>query len=725
MNWQLPDITITLATLAIVFWIFLRVGRQLEVKEVFFRLWVLAWLLSIIHYVGQFTEVSYNSNWGGFVDELFLGISGIVFVLAAESIRGRSPRSLAPYCWAVGIVLCIWAFVDAKQLAPAITDRASYAWALAALFALAGLSHWAHNRKKFSIGGSILAYNFFFWSGCFVFITLTAGSQFTAQYDNYIYQFSNLPKPIAAIGMLIYMLEAERINVHQQRDFAESLIENAPDGIFILDVEHILIKVNKRFAAMCGQPAEEIIGKPLSAFVSLGDESSGERTASGDANTLSAHYQSRMEVTGRDAIDVLVTSKPIVNNGRVMGAMGIVKDITQRLQLEQHLRQSEKMASIGLMVSGVAHELNNPLTSVIGFTELSLRDPSLGEILGRRLRIVLSEARRTRSIVQKLLSAVRHQKSERVPVKINRLITDTIALRESDFRLNNIEIETQLDPDLPPVMADASDIQQVLINLMQNAFDALCENAAGGALLIRTSREKRRIIIEMSDDGPGAVEPARVFDPFYTTKEVGKGTGLGLSICYQVVKSHGGEISMENLAKGTRFTVKLPIAAVVPVEAAAAKQPMAAPALRGRILIVDDEPMIAAFCESVLAAAGFEVQTSLNGADALEKMASQRFDAIVTDYKMPGKVSGADLYNWVQRNLPGQQNQVMFMTGDSVNPNTHDFLMACGSPVIYKPFDGDELVAKVQTLISGAVGTGTAGMPAAETSAELHSAIQG
>jgi PAS domain S-box-containing protein len=701
MDWMLPDITIILATLAIVFWIFLRVGKQLDVKEVFFRLWVLAWLLSIIHYLGQFTEVRYDSTWGGFVDELFLGMSAIVFVLAAESIRGRSPRSLAPYCLGTGMVLAVWAFVDSKGLAPSITAWANYGWPLAILFGLAGFSHWAHNRKHFSIGGSILAYNFFFWSACFIFATATSGSALIGQYQSYTYQFSNLPKPIAAIGMLIYMLEAERVNVHRQRDFAESLIENAPDGIFILNVEHKLSMVNKRFAVMCGKPAEVLIGKPLSCFIFLGEESPpAERVSSGERNTLSAHYQSRIEVPGRNPIDVLVTSKPIVNNTRVTGAMGIVKDITQRLQLEQQLRQSEKMASIGLMVSGVAHELNNPLTSVIGFTELSLRDSSLGEVLGRRLRIVLSEARRTRSIVQKLLSAVRQQKTERVAIKVNHLITDTIALRESDFRLNNIEIKTQLDPDMPQVMADASDIQQVLINLMQNAFDALCESGAGGCLVIRTSQEKDGVVIEVSDDGPGALEPGRVFDPFYTTKEVGKGTGLGLSICYQLIKSHGGDIFMENLAKGSRFTVKLPAAASSSVATGAKRHSSPGPPLQGRILVVDDEPMIASFCENILSSAGFEVQTSLSGTDAIEKLASRSFDAIITDFKMPGKIGGAELYDWVRGNLPGRQHQIIFMTGDSVNPNTHDFLTACGSPVVFKPFDGDELIAKVRTLIS-------------------------
>ncbi|HUK88772.1 MAG TPA: ATP-binding protein [Blastocatellia bacterium] len=701
MTWMLPDITIILATLGIVFWIFIRVGKQLEVKEEFFRLWVWAWLLSIIHYVGQFAGVKYNSTWGDFVNALFLGISAIVFVLAAESIRGRSPKTLAPYCIPIAILLAVWSAVDNWQLAPAITNRVGYGWALAALFAFAGLSHWFDIRKYYSIGGAILAYNFFFWSACFVFATATDGSAFANRYEHYIYQFSNLPKPIAAIGMLIYMLEAERLNVHRQRDFAESLIENAPDGIFILDIQQNLSRVNKRFAAMCGLPAELIVGKSLSCFISLAEDEHASKTPrTNEISTISAHYQSRIEAAGRGPIDVLVTTKPIVNSGRVVGAMGIVKDITQRLQLEHQLRQSEKMASIGLMVSGVAHELNNPLTSVIGFTELSLRDGSLGDVVGRRLRIVLSEARRTRTIVQKLLSAVRQQKNERAPVRVNRLITDTIALRESDFKLNNIEIQAELDPDAPAVMADASDIQQVLINLMQNAFDALSEGQKGGLVVIRTLVDRDHVVIEVSDDGPGTAEPGRVFDPFYTTKEVGKGTGLGLSICYQIVKTHEGDIFVENLPKGTMFTVRLPIAPASAVELAMKKLGGAAKTLKGRVLVIDDEPMIASFCESILSSAGFEVQTSLTGADAIEKLAVRRFDAIVTDYKMPGKISGADIYDWVRGNRPGQQDHIIFMTGDSVNPSTHDFLKRCGSPVVFKPFDGDELVEKVRTLVS-------------------------
>jgi two-component system NtrC family sensor kinase len=704
MNWILPDISIILATLAIIFVIFLGVGKHLEVKEQFFRLWVAAWALSIVHYIGQFTAQKYDSNSGEFVDALFLGLSGIIFVVAAESIRGRALRTLAKYCVGAAIILAVWAMADVWGLAPALTNGFRYGYALAALFGLAGLSHWTHNRKEFTIGGAILAYTFFFWSACFIFLTVMGGSTLVAGYQPYFYQFSNLPKPIAAIGMLIYLLEVEKVNEQRQRDFTESLIENAPDGIFILDLEYNLTRVNKRFATMCAKPADELIGKPLAAFIDVPDGSLMSKGAlSGEVSGIAEHYQSRIEISGRVPMDVLVTSKPIFNSGRVIGAMGIVKDITDRLRLEQQLRQSEKMASIGLMVSGVAHELNNPLTSVIGFTELALRDSALSPVSSSRLKIVLSEARRTRNIVQKLLSAVRQQKSQRSAVQINQLVADTTALREHDFEINNIEIDTQLDPEMPLVLVDASDIQQVLINLMQNAFDALSETGAGGQLQIRTSHRNGQAIVEVSDDGPGAVEPSKIFDPFYTTKEVGKGTGLGLSICYQIIQSHGGEISAQNQEKGVKFTIKLPAATARLADWTRETRSPVDPMLNGRVLVVDDEPMIVTLCETVLSSAGFEVESCLTGVDALKKLRDSSFDVIVTDYKMPGNISGADIYDWVRVNRPGHQSNIIFMTGDSVNPNTQSFLKECGSPVVFKPFDADELAAKVRVMVSESI----------------------
>ncbi|MGH9760727.1 MAG: PAS domain S-box protein, partial [Blastocatellia bacterium] len=527
MDWMRPDIAIILATIVIIFLIFLRVGRQLQVRDTFFQLWVVSWLFSIIHYVGQFVGVLANEEWASLLAVLFLAYSGITFVAAAQSLRGRSFTKMLPYCLATAAVLSVWAYIDSYGFLPRIIKWMPFEGALALLFGLAGVSHYLHQRKQSTIGGAILSYTFLFWSGCFVAFAIWGDSPFFAKYTAYLYQFSNLPKPVAAIGMLIFLIECQKMKEQRQRDFAESLIENAPDGIFILDGSGKITRANKRFEEISGLCSSDLLGKPISAVIQpsrVEPESAAAPSGDWDGSNGS---QPKTAVTVHGLRDVLVTSEPILNADANVGSMGIVKDITDRLQLEQQLVQAEKMASIGLMVSGVAHELNNPLTSVIGFTELALREASVPRGTAERLKIVLSEARRTRGIVQKLLSAIRQQKSERSPVRVNQIVRDTVALREHDFRLNNIEIVTDLDPKSPSVMGDASDLQQVLINLMQNAFDALREDPIAGRLEIHTTASEGWVSIEVSDDGPGLADAVRVFDPFYTTKEVGKGTGLG------------------------------------------------------------------------------------------------------------------------------------------------------------------------------------------------------
>ncbi|HKV37829.1 MAG TPA: response regulator [Blastocatellia bacterium] len=704
MDWQLPDISIILATLIIIFLIFLRVGRHLEVRETFFQLWVLAWLLSIVHYLGQLGWLVGHHVWGYLLNDLFLGYSAIAFAAASQSLRGSRLRTMMPYIAITASVFSVWAYLDTygTGIWEKVLRYAPYSVALGATFGTAGVLLWLHHRKQSTIGGAILSYTFLFWGLSFVCFALFGASQLFTDYAAYAYQFSNLPKPVAAIGMLIFLIECQKVNAQRQRDFVESLIEDAPDGIFMLDPSQTLIRVNKRFEAICGRPANELLGNPLARFVRPGEM----QTPGADGIQVDHggdHYQANVLTKEGKSRAVLITSKPIQSPSSVVGSMGIVKDVTDRLQLEQQLRQSEKMASIGLMVSGVAHELNNPLTSVIGFTELALREPSIPGPTADRLQVVLSEARRTRSIVHRLLSAVRQQRSERLPTILNQIINDTIALRENDFGLNNIELIADLDPDTPIVMANASDLQQVLINLMQNAFDAVRENPAGGHVTIRSRYTGSEAIVEVIDDGPGIAEPTKVFDPFYTTKEVGKGTGLGLSICYQIIKSQGGEITVQNLPVGVKFTIRLRgWEGGAPKQQAEESRKAVEPGKgrAGKVLVVDDEPVILAFCEEILSSAGFSVETSTNGADAIQKLSDSSYDVIVTDFRMPGKVSGADLYNWVCQNQSGCQSRIIFMTGDSVNPSTYSFLRSTGNHVVFKPFEPDELVKRVKDLVS-------------------------
>jgi PAS domain S-box-containing protein len=236
-------------------------------------------------------------------------------------------------------------------------------------------------------------------------------------------------------------------------------------------------------------------------------------------------------------------------------------------QTQEQLLQSEKMAAVGQLISGVAHELNNPLTAILGYSQLLKSEEGVNGRGADYLEKLYKQAQRTHHIVQNLLSFARQHKPERTPVEVNRVLEETLALREYDLKLNHIRIHRELDANLPPISADSHQLQQVFLNILNNAVDAVMEGRNGGQIWLRTSMADNKLRIEFTDNGPGVKNPHRVFDPFYTTKPVGKGTGLGLSICYGIVKEHGGEIDVQDApAGGATFTIALPLTPSSPAE---------------------------------------------------------------------------------------------------------------------------------------------------------------
>ncbi len=704
MDWLIPDISIILATLVIILVVFLIVGKRLQVKETYFHLWVFAWLLSVIHYLGQLAQASLNSpiKWGSLIDRAFLAYSAIVFIAAAESLRGRDVKKMTP--WMIGAAVLFTAWASASVLAPApwLNVYAPYGAGLGIAFGLAGVSHKLRLREEYTIGGSILAYSFFFWALCFFAFTILRSSHFLTANIQYMYQFSNLPKPIAAISMVVFLLERERRSVQRQRDFSENLIESAPEGILLVDRSFRITRMNKRLESMVGSKSPSLVGEEMWPLFAQ-TETETLRSASAEALAGKENTrQSKLAAEDGGAREVLVTTCPITTGHEVAGVMVLIKDMTDRLNLERQLHQAEKMASIGMLVSGVAHELNNPLTSVIGFTELSMdEDKSISETTRNRLKMALSEAYRTRNIVQKILRSVRHDEPQCRPVEINQIIKDTLALREHDRAAMNIDISTDLSPKAPILAADAGDIQQVLVNLLQNSFDALRENG-GGRIAISTYVKEDKVIIEFRDNGPGLSEPDRVFDPFYTTKEVGKGTGLGLSICYQIIKSFGGVISAENTARGAKFVITMPAtnAQSFPAVFSDAEETQFGDNGAPRVLIVEDEPAIVALLKDSLSNDGISAESASNGVEAKSRISRRTFDAIITDCKMPGSVNGVQLYEWVRDNFPGLEARILFMTGNAMEPNTFEFLQAVDSPVFYKPFNTREVITEIKRVVA-------------------------
>jgi PAS domain S-box-containing protein len=370
---------------------------------------------------------------------------------------------------------------------------------------------------------------------------------------------------------------------------------------------------------------------------------------------------------------------------------------------QQQLLQSEKMAAVGQLISGVAHELNNPLTAILGYSQLLKSDEVSGERSDEYVEKLHRQAQRTHHIVQSLLSFARQRKPQRTPVSLHQILEDTLILREYDLRLSKIRVHREFDPHLPVTSADFNQLQQVFLNVLNNAMDAIQETGEPGEIWIRTEAGHGKLRVEFTDSGPGVQNPHRIFDPFYTTKAVGKGTGLGLSICYGIVKEHGGDIEVRNSPpRGATFVITLPLSAGA---SAPATEPAAGGTrvLPGKILLVEDVETVLQLEEEVLGAAGACVRVARTAHQAIGVLKQEPVDAIICDAKLHGDNSAADLCDWIKRERPEMASRVLFTVSSAGEEPVSEFLRKTGCPVLRKPFKIEELLAAVQSVLATAV----------------------
>jgi len=375
---------------------------------------------------------------------------------------------------------------------------------------------------------------------------------------------------------------------------------------------------------------------------------------------------------------------------RAIEQLGRQLDETRMVQ--ERLLQSEKMSSVGQLVSGVAHELNNPLTGIMGFAQmLMLRD--LDEDARKEVETIYAEAERASKIVSNLLTFARRRRPAKEAANLNTLIERVLELRNYDLRVRNIDVRLDLEPALPDTMVDTNQLLQVLLNILLNAEQAMRSEGGEGTLMIRTWSAPGSVRVSFTDTGPGmsAETLRRIFDPFFTTKDAGEGTGLGLTVSYGIIEEHGGRIWAESeQGRGTTFHIELPMAAgvtQVPPQLRRDLEPASTPAQqdRRRILIVDDEDSIQKLLTGVLEMDGHQVAVAGNGREALDRVMRESFDLIITDIKMP-VMSGTDLYNQLREHGSPLARHLIFITGDTVAPETRRFLDTVDNAVLSKPF---------------------------------------
>jgi two-component system NtrC family sensor kinase len=372
---------------------------------------------------------------------------------------------------------------------------------------------------------------------------------------------------------------------------------------------------------------------------------------------------------------------------------------------QEQLLQSEKMSAVGQLISGVAHELNNPLTAILGYAQL-LESNGLDQTSADYVQKLAKQAQRTHRVVQNLLSFARQRKSQKYDVDLRKVLEETLALREYDLKVNNVVIERDIEPGTPPlVIADPHQLEQVLLNIINNAVDAMVEESGTGILNIRIFREETFVCVEFNDNGPGIKEPARIFDPFYTTKSPGKGTGLGLSICYGIVKDHQGDIVARNRDDGgASITVRLPASAsasasVRPALPEVTTVPRREALLAGRVLLIEDEEAALEFERDVLVGAGVNVTTSLGIDQARKLLAHTSVDVIIANGRMTRGVDAKEIYQWLVANQAGMEKRVLFTFSSVVAAETRIFLQERNVPFLAKPFQVADLISQVRLLL--------------------------
>ena len=372
-------------------------------------------------------------------------------------------------------------------------------------------------------------------------------------------------------GLMLDVTEQKmfQAQLQRERDFNQKILNTTQSMILVLDTAGLISYANRR-CYDAGYREEEMIGRHL---VDLVDGAQRKEFEAALETTAHGQQVENLEARAKRGDGTLgyfsISLSPMRDEQNTVNSVVVVMtDITDAALLQAKLAHAERMATIGRLVSGVAHEVNNPLAAILGFTDLLIENPQMPASAQEPLGIILQETQRTKYIVQDLLSFARQRPVQKEAVKVAAILRQTIKLRSYDFTSHGVEVVEEFEEDLPATIGDSQQLQQVFLNIVNNAYDAIQESGRRGMITLRTKRAADSIEVSITDNGTGISDAARIFDPFFTTKPTGKGTGLGLSICYGIVRAHAGEIQCWNNEEGdgSTFLVRLPAA----TEAAAA-----------------------------------------------------------------------------------------------------------------------------------------------------------
>ena len=503
---------------------------------------------------------------------------------------------------------------------------------------------------------------------------------------------------------LTQLAESELEDKRAQEDLRvkDSAIASSISAIAIADLEGNLTYVNPSFLRMWRYDDDkEVLGRPATELWQMEDKALEILETVRDRGS----WVGELAALAKDGslFDVQVSASRIIDeSGELLGFMASFVDIGEQKKMQEQLIVSDRLASLSEMASGFAHELNNRLTSVIGFSGLLL-NKDIPEYVRKDIETIHAEGQRAADVIRNLLPFAQAHPTAKQPTDVNSTIQSVLKMREYQHKASNIRVNTYFSPDLPAIVAVPSQLQQVFLYIVMNAEYFMVQAHGGGTLTVTTERVEDIVKASFSDDGPGISEEdlAHIFDPFFTTKEVGRGTGLGLSVCHGIITGHGGRMYAESkLGKGAAFVVELPV--VAEDKRPEPGEPVADESSRVsgvKILVVDDEPAILEFLSQVLADEGHHVETIDSANDALERIRNKRYRLILLDVEMPG-ISGIALYKHFQEIAESLAKRVVFITGDTLGADTRDFLSKTKAPCIAKPFDAGQLEKDIERILA-------------------------
>jgi len=499
--------------------------------------------------------------------------------------------------------------------------------------------------------------------------------------------------------------------LHREQEFARRVVECFPHLIVATDREGRFTFVSEKMRDVLGVSPEEYIGKPIGQRI---DDENRRKLVEMSQDIVSGRKrQVQIEIQARHADgtwrSMQVNASPLYDeNGEITGMVSAGQDVTESRRIEQQLAQKEKFAAMGQMMVGAAHELNNPLTAILGVTDL-LRERATDDVIRRQVDLVLKQARRAATIVQNLLTFSRPVMLGRTKLNLREVADEVLQLERAALDQKRIHVTLESPADLPEIEGDRKLLKEVFLNIITNAEQAISAARDQGNIAVSLSRAGDSVRVTFTDDGMGIAPESigKIFDPFYTTKRTGGSSGLGLTICLAVVKEHGGRIEAESkLGSGVTFHVLLPVASesteatTTPAQPSAEKPALpGSEALRGHsVLIVDDEESIREIIQEGLSARGMKAETFESSEAALAYLATNSCDAILCDFNLPG-MNGEQLFERLQAGQASKQPRFVFMTGDLFDPTVAERYRQKGAAILQKPFQISALAALLAELL--------------------------